>query len=224
MDTFVKVKSSLAGHEISKVREVSQKEKELARSAKKLARDTQRAGRQLQVWGTTEHPDLADIADKLGTLYEDLFVAQDYYADQHEAYRHFLKEIRNAEEAYYAVAKRQRLLQDRVEGLKKKNKPFEEVRLELLSVEGQLSKMEADLHENKRNLLRKGLTIQYEAMAVWAKRLALASRYGMHLVGQIPHDKPVQGHALPPWTHGHVVSRIMSDYHKEKQILKQQAP
>ena len=117
---------------------------------------------------------IQDWSEKMWTLMDKRTDAQSNFTDTYMTYRSVLKEIRSGEENLYKLRTAEKTLQDRVKESVKKQKPVENVKLELESASKLVQAAEARQYNEKRQLLAKATAIQCQAMLEMSLRVLIS--------------------------------------------------
>ncbi|RKO90021.1 Eisosome component PIL1/LSP1, partial [Blyttiomyces helicus] len=199
-------------------------EKDVAKDARAYAKQKAEAAKFMASWGKEQAADLEDITHNLHNVFTEFSKFFNDMSDHHVVFRAKLKEIRAREDALYDLRQKVKSAADKVKEAIKKQKPVDQLKGDLASLESQLATQEGEHEGFKRAAFQEGMRGQFDALLVFGKKVQVAATFGNHLADQIPQGSLAPGQKLPPYLGAEVTARIYADFLRELRELEPGAP
>ncbi|KAJ3102670.1 hypothetical protein HDU97_000367 [Phlyctochytrium planicorne] len=149
----------------------------------------------LSVWGSLEHDDLKDITSKLERLINKQLDAETKLTDTFGEYREKMKEIKKREKQIFDQNGKLKNAEKALADAKRKQKgDQDQLQFQKGLHEEELKRMLAEHEGLKRKDMLESFSMYFGAL-----QLAIAARFGNHLVNQIPQGTLLPGQTLPSY-------------------------
>ncbi|KAI9343751.1 hypothetical protein DFJ73DRAFT_942096 [Zopfochytrium polystomum] len=122
------------------------------------------------------------------------------------------KDIKTREDKIHDWKLKVKRAHDQLEKAAKQQKPTDQAKFEVETLEEELKKLVAEHVGLLRADLRDAYHFYYDGYAELASKMAAVAKFGRHLADQIPQGSLAPGQELPPFTGTNVVNQIFKDF------------